>query len=171
MRNKAIVLLLMAFALPMLAQTASGTGTIFVVRHAERVNQQTDALSPVGLERADCLAATMKDVPLKSVLITQFKRTEQTAAPTAKEHGVTPKPMRANQVPAIVAEAQGAAKNGAVLVVGHGDTVPQIVKALTGKDVTVGATQYDQLFVLRDGAMEQLHYCPAKDVGPESRMK
>lgn len=153
------------------AQTIGGPGHIYVVRHAEKVSETADALSATGSARAACLAATLKDAPVKAVITSQFQRTQQTATPTAEGHGVKAKAMPGEQFQAIAEEAKREARSGDVLIVGHSNTVPQIVKALTGRDVTVGSTQYDQMFVIREGSLVELHYCPAQAPGPESKMK
>jgi len=146
-------------------------GHIFVVRHAEKVSETADALSEMGTQRAACLAATLKDAKIKTVLTSQFKRTEQTAAPTSQEFHVTTKSLPADAFETIAETARHAFAAGDVLIVGHSNTVPQIVKALSGVDVTVGATDYDQLFVILGPGVLQLHYCPAARPGPESHMK
>jgi phosphohistidine phosphatase SixA len=50
---------------------------------------------------------------------------------------------------------------GAVLVVGHSNTVPQIVKALGGSIVTVGDDEYDSLFfVAANGTTTRIRFKP-----------
>jgi phosphohistidine phosphatase SixA len=156
---------------PEAVQGKSSEGHIFVVRHAERVDDKTDALSATGEQRAWCLAATLKDAKVTAVITSTFQRTQQTAAPTAKEFNVNAEAVTADDFTAIAVRARAAAPKGDVLIVGHSNTVPQIVKALSNQNVTVGATDYDKLFVLGDQELLQLHYCPASSPGPESRMK
>lgn len=157
-------------AISALVTAAPNVGTIFVVRHAERAGPSADALSAVGQARASCLAATLRDAPIAAVIETQFVRTRQTAEPTAKQHHVAPLSLKADDIAAIVAAARARSHSGDVLVVGHGDTVPGIVKALTGASITVPASSYDQLFIVRDGALVALRYCPAAEPGPQSQM-
>jgi len=38
-----------------------------------------------------------------------------------------------------------------VLVVGHSNTIPAVVKALGGPEVTIGENEYDNLFILVPG--------------------
>ena len=141
-----------------------------MVRHAERASPTADALSPIGKARAACLALTLRDAHIATVIDTPFVRTQQTAAPTAQQHHAKTEALKADDIAAIVAEAKRALGAGDVLVVGHGDTVPAIIKALTGAGITIPSSSYDELFVIRDGALVTLHYCPAAQPGPESHM-
>ena len=163
-------ILVVLCALNCFAQAQKG-GHIFVVRHAEKVSENADALSPMGKSRATCLAATLKDANIKTVISSPFERTQQTGAPTAIEFKVPVKTVKADDYDAISAAAREAAKSGDVLVVGHSNTVPQIVKALGNTDVAVGNSEYDRLFVIDESGVAQLHYCPATGPEPESRMK
>ncbi|MGA9800159.1 MAG: hypothetical protein WBQ68_14200, partial [Terriglobales bacterium] len=56
-----IVLAMLAFCLPV-AASAQGAGTVFLVRHAEKLSTARDAtLSPRGHKRAQCLAHMLGD--------------------------------------------------------------------------------------------------------------
>ena len=153
-----------------LAEGQAPSGHIFVVRHAERVSEAADALSEAGKQRAACLAATLKSTRLKLVITSEFKRTQQTGTATADEFNLQVDATKADDFAGIAEKARAAAKTGDVLVVGHSNTVPQIVKALTDVDVTVGSTEYDDLFVIDGKSVAELHYCPAAKPGPESKM-
>ncbi|MGQ0737355.1 MAG: histidine phosphatase family protein, partial [Acidobacteriota bacterium] len=72
---------------------------VFIVRHAERADTAaggapaTNAdpdLSDAGRTRARSLATLLKDAGITAVYATQFKRTQQTAAPLAEALGLTP---------------------------------------------------------------------------------
>ncbi len=165
--------LVLACTLACPAQTpkpANG-GHIFVVRHAEKISENADELSEQGKGRAACLATTLKNANIMTVITSQFNRTQQTATATADEFKVHLKPIKADDNAAIAQAARDAAKSGDVLIVGHSNTVPQIVKAIGNVDVIVGDTQYDQLFIIDSAGVAQLLYCPAAAPGPESKMK
>jgi phosphohistidine phosphatase SixA len=143
--------------------------TIFVVRHAERADAvktnpamtgSDPELSAAGHERAKSLAVVLKDAGIKEIYATELKRTHQTAAPTAASSGVTVKTVPANDVAGLVAKLKAATGN--VLVVGHSNTVPEIIKSLgVSTPVTIGDTEFDNLFVLIPGAsprLVHLHY-------------
>jgi phosphohistidine phosphatase SixA len=173
MRNVLWISIMLVCALEGFAQTPPpmNPGHIFVVRHAEKVSESADELSELGKGRAACLATTLKSANITTVITTQFNRTQQTATATADEFKVHLKPIKADDYATISQAARDAAKNGDVLVVGHSNTVPQIVKAISNVDVTVGGNEYDQLFVIDSTGVAQLHYCPSTAPEPESKMK
>jgi broad specificity phosphatase PhoE len=134
--------------------------TVFLVRHAERGTAPADdpALSDAGRERAESLARMLGNAGVTAIYTTQFARTKQTAEPLAKRLGLTPVPL-AVQVEAsnprkmseqslreVVGKIRGHA--GAVLVVGHSNTVPDIVRALGGDAPEIGEQDFDDFFVV-----------------------
>jgi phosphohistidine phosphatase SixA len=145
--------------------------TIFVVRHAERASTDRDSqLSDVGLKRADCLAKTLHDASIKSGFVTEFKRTQQTAEPALKQSGVTATIVPAADPSQTAALAKKALAAGNVLIVGHSNTVPQIVQTLTG-DVkpsqavpSMSDAEFDRLMIIDFSGdakpqVTTLHYC------------
>lgn len=71
--------------------TACSTTTVYIVRHAEKVNEtDTTDLSPAGHQRALALADTLARQGIDSIFTTPTRRTRQTAAPLAK--GLTSRP-------------------------------------------------------------------------------
>jgi broad specificity phosphatase PhoE len=132
---------------------ASTTTTIVLVRHAEKVADGSDdpALTAAGLQRAQALVRTLENAPLSAVYSTAFRRTQQTAAPTAAEHGLAVTTYDAKQ-PAAEFAAQLRARHAgqSVLVVGHSNTVPGIAAALCGCEVrAMSEAEYDRLTTVR----------------------
>jgi phosphohistidine phosphatase SixA len=135
---------------------------VFVVRHAERADagapksEPDPDLSAIGHARAQALATTLKDAGISAIFVTPLKRTQQTAAPVAKALGLTPIVVAANDTAGLLERVR--AHRGAALVVGHSNTVPDIVKGLgVDGDVTVGDAEFDRLFVVvRDGGAARL---------------
>ena len=85
-------------------------------------------LSDAGRARAESLAAMLKDAGITAIFVTQFKRTQQTAAPLAKALGLTPVKVN-SQEPGSLGDKIKAVP-GNVLVVGHSNSVPNTLKAL-----------------------------------------
>ena len=122
-------LIIIAAILLFTLSTAAASPIIFVVRHAEKAADGNDPdLSAAGQQRAEGLARILKDAEITAIFTTEFKRTQETAAPTAKEFHVSPTVIPANQIPALVEKLRGLKGNG--LVVGHGNTIPDLLKAL-----------------------------------------
>lgn len=155
-----------------IAAQAPGRPTIFLVRHAERADAgaapppTTPAdpdLSDVGRKRAESLASALKDAGVKTIFVTEFKRTQQTAAPLAQQAGITPSTIKADRTADLVAQLKAALGAGNILVVGHSNTVPEVIKSLgIATPVTIGDNDFDNLFIVtQNGATKRfvhLHY-------------
>ena len=141
---------------------ASAQPVVVIVRHAEKTaNGGNDPdLSSAGRARADALAQILKDSGITAIFISEFKRTQETAAPTATSTHVTPTMVAAKDTDALVAKLHQL--NGNALVVGHGDTIPNIVKALgINSSINIPDTDYSELLIVILGDKPQLfrlHY-------------
>jgi broad specificity phosphatase PhoE len=124
---KALALFLLVFVS---VSTASAQPVVVIVRHAEKAaNGGNDPeLSSAGRARADALARILKDSGITAIFTSEFKRTRETAAPTATSIGVTATVVPATDTDALVSKLHQL--NGNALVVGHGDTIPNLIKAL-----------------------------------------
>jgi broad specificity phosphatase PhoE len=146
----------------LLASGADAAPVIFVVRHAEKATTggNDPDLSAAGQKRAKALARILKDSQITSVFVTELKRTQETAAPTAKAAHVSPTVVRANDVSGLVTKLR--AVNGNALVVGHGNTIPDLVKGLgIAAPISIPEDDYTEIFVVSLGEEPQLlrlHY-------------
>jgi broad specificity phosphatase PhoE len=146
-RAGAAVLLLLAASTaltspaPVSAQTPSQT-TVIVVRHAERADDgstRDPELSEVGRRSAERLAEALAHTGIEGVIVTQYQRTAMTAAPLVDRHRLPVERVEAvsggteAHVQAIVDAIRERHLGRAVLVVGHSNTVPLIVRALSGR--------------------------------------
>ena len=141
--------------------TATAQSTIFIVRHAEKADATKDPnLSEAGRARAEALAKTLKDANITAIYATEFKRTQQTAAPLAKALGISVTTLPAKDNAAFIAKL--GASTGNVLVVGHGDTIPDLIKALGISDpINIAENDYDNLFAVeldQKPHLIRLHY-------------
>lgn len=133
---------------------------IFLVRHAEKgaspaahpakgkdMMADDPPLSAAGHDRAAKLAALLASAEVKYIFTTEFRRTRETAAPLAEKLKLTPV-MSASKDPApLVARVRQI--KGNVLIVGHSNTLPDLLKKLGVKDVvTIGDNEYDNLFIV-----------------------
>ena len=144
-----------------LLSTATAQSTIFVVRHAEKADATKDPdLSEAGRARAEALAKALRDANITAIYATEFKRTQQTAAPLAKALGITATVLPAQDSTALIAKLR--ALKGHALVVGHGDTIPNLIKALgVSEPINIAENDYDNLFVLvldEKPQLIRLHY-------------
>jgi phosphohistidine phosphatase SixA len=129
--------------------TAHAAPIVFIVRHAEKAaTGDTDPdLSVAGQKRAETLARILKDSQITTVFVTEFKRTQETAAPVAKEARLNPIVVLSNDVAAMAAKAR--ALDGNALVVGHGNTIPELIKALgIATPIAIPENDYSEIFVV-----------------------
>jgi len=139
---------------------AAAQQQVLLVRHAEKAAEPTrdPALSDTGKARADALAAALADAAVDAIIVTEFARTQQTAAPLAAMRGITPHIVNAaggglDAHVAAVAAAVREHPDGTVLVVGHSNTLAPIIAALGGPAMPdLGESEYANLFVLQPSA-------------------
>ena len=150
MRSAVVCGLVSLAALTASASPAWAQKTVIVVRHAERVDSSTDSpLSPAGLQRAQTLARTVSRAGVAAIFVTQFQRTQMTAAPLAAQLKVTPIVMNADTTAPLIDRIRREHANDVVLVVGHSNTVPEILTQLGASEpVTIQDDEFDSLFIL-----------------------
>ncbi|MEO8366977.1 MAG: phosphoglycerate mutase family protein [Pseudoxanthomonas sp.] len=132
------------------------TTTFVIVRHAEKASDDArdPSLSDTGKTRARNLAHLVADTPLIAAYATGFRRTQQTAQPAADAHGIKITIYDAKiSATALASQLRAARGHGTVLVVGHSNTVPDIVAALSGQPVeAMSDDQYDLVYRVRTGS-------------------
>ena len=151
--------LVLIFSIPLLLSLtdAGAAPVIFIVRHAEKASSgdKDPDLSVQGQKRADALAHILQDSQITSVFVTEFKRTQRTAAPTATAAHVTPTVLPANDIGALVEKLH--ALKGNALVVGHGNTIPDLLKTLgVATPISIPDDDYTEIFVVFVGDTPQL---------------
>jgi broad specificity phosphatase PhoE len=153
-----ISLAALAISLPTYAQV-----TVIFTRHAEKAATpaKDPPLTEAGKKRADLLASMLADSGVAAIYVTELQRTQQTAAPLAARVHIKPTVMPAKDTAALV-KAIRARQSGVAVVVGHSNTLPDIISALGGPKVEISDPQYDNLFVLTVGPSQssllRLHY-------------
>jgi phosphohistidine phosphatase SixA len=131
---------------------------VFLLRHADRSNDQVDDLNAAGRKRAELLARMLAESGVTVAFRSQFVRAVRTLKPLdAKLAGalqVRPIDTQPNETSVAygikVAEAVLAlAANTTAVVVGHSDTLGPTIKRLGGGAIeTIQATEFDKLFVV-----------------------
>ncbi|HQR36104.1 MAG TPA: histidine phosphatase family protein [Blastocatellia bacterium] len=143
------------------AQNDFKVTTVYLVRHAEKAAAPAadPPLLEAGTKRAEMLARTLSKAGITTIITSQYQRTKLTAEPLARQLGVTAtvipvamSTMNARELsPQYLKEvADRATVNGGnVLIVGHSNTVPELIKALGGDILpTIDDATYDDLFVI-----------------------
>lgn len=152
--------LLLALACLLAAPAFAQEAPIYVTRHYDTPAGQPDPdLLPQGKARAEQLAAWFYGRTLKAIYVSDFKRTRQTAAPLAATTGATVETYDPKDTPAIVARAKAA--GGPVLIVGHSNTVPDIVAQLGGKrPEELKHEDFGDLWTIENGNSERTRIDP-----------
>jgi phosphohistidine phosphatase SixA len=136
---------------------ASADPFVVIVRHAEKTADpgKDPDLSAAGRDRAQALAEMLKESSIKAIFTSEFKRTQQTAAPTAKAIGVTPIVVPANDPGALISKLHEL--NGNALVIGHGNSIPELLKGLgIDEPIQIQESDYTGFFVVTLGAKPKL---------------
>lgn len=156
------MLLVLAVLLPAGQALAQNT-TVFVVRHAEKdasnPAERNPPLSEEGRQRAGALLKTLEKEVLSAVFSTGFMRTQQTVTPLAESKGLPIQTYPPTDFTGLAAKIKADYAGKSVIVVGHSNTVLEIVKALGGSVSVNELTEedYDYLFKVTlapDGKVE-----------------
>lgn len=132
--------------------------TYYVVRHAEKAtpspgttmsSPNNPPLSPAGEQRAQALLETLKNSKVEYIFSTNTTRTMSTAEPLRNYRALTTQTYGPMPDSAFIQKMKGLKKN--VLIVGHSNTVDDIVNGLTGEKSVPGDlddSEYSNLFVI-----------------------
>ena len=135
-------------------QAIADNRLIILVRHAEKADEPAGdpPLSASGNIRAQALISSLKRTPISQLIATQYQRTQQTLLPISTERHLpitvleAKKPLETH-IQHIVEQVH--AVKGNSLIAGHSNTVPLIIKALGGPEITnISEDDYSQLFLL-----------------------
>jgi phosphohistidine phosphatase SixA len=148
---------LLVIALGFWLVSAASTTTVFVMRHGEKLTtdpkDEDPALAPAGEARALELAQLFGRAPrgsgLDAIFVSEFRRTQDTVGPLANRLGVPVIRMPADDPEATARRALAENRGGRVLIVGHSDSVPEIVQELSGIEVgPMSESEYGILYVV-----------------------
>ena len=136
--------------------------TVFLVRHAEKAaNPPEDPpLTEAGSVRSQVLAHTLGKAGIKAIYTSQFLRTKLTAEPLAKLLGIAsttvpikmsasnPREVSQESVKEVVEKIYQRAGESA-LVVGHSNSIPEVIRALGGGVVPkIDEKEFGDLFIV-----------------------
>jgi broad specificity phosphatase PhoE len=145
-----------ALMTPSLAQQ-----TIILVRHAEQnltggMMDGDPPLNEAGTQRAQALASVLKDAGLRAIYVSQYARAQQTAEPLARSLGLKTEVVAKDDLKALTERLKAHEGQGAVLVVGHSDTIPALLKAWGHPEpVSIEKTEFNSVWFVvprTDGA-------------------
>lgn len=126
--------------------------TLFLVRHAEKSLTflgEDPPLTEAGTRRAAALAHALADAGITAIYSTHFRRCTETARPLAEHLGLKVRIDDQADFAGFARRIRSENPGGRVLVVGHSDTVPQILERLLGRPAsTFPGSEHDLLYVV-----------------------
>ena len=122
---------------------------VFLVRHAEKVDQSRDPdLSEAGYRRAATLADMLRSANIEHVHSSDYMRTRKTAAPIAELFGLEVRLYDPRTLPSFAEQLKE--EGGIHLVVGHSNTTPALTELLGGEpgEPIEEKKEYDRLYIV-----------------------
>ncbi len=135
--KKILFLILFALIFFNINAQESEITTYYFIRHAEK--NRTDSihnnpdLNEIGKKRAEYWNTVFKNIVFDEIYSTDYNRTIQTAAPTAKSKNLEIKLYDPDNL--YDEDFQLQTKGKTVLVVGHSNTTPSFVNKILGKEI------------------------------------
>jgi broad specificity phosphatase PhoE len=154
---KAILAVIVAV---LMSATAAAQQTVIFVRHAERADGGAGApnamsgapadpsLSDMGVARAARLATMLADAGVKGIFTSEFKRTQETAKPLASKLGLAIEAVPSKDAAGLAAKIKAAHARNTVLVIGHSNTIPDLIRAFGGPAIKIGDDEYSGIYIL-----------------------
>lgn len=128
------------------------TTTLIIMRHGEKETTGADPnLNSDGQLRAEELKRLLANVSVSAIYSTPFNRTRQTVQPLAAAKGLIVMEYPTEKSYAqLESEVLTAHRGKTVVIVGHSNTVPDMLKELSNNSfsVTISDSQYDNLFIV-----------------------
>jgi broad specificity phosphatase PhoE len=140
------------------AMPVSAADTVYVIRHLQKESGADPALTAEGRAGASALAELLADKGVTAIYATETRRAMETAAPLAARLGIAITPYDPGDPAALAKVAAGV--KGAILVVGHSNTVPQLVASFGGAEpAAIADDEFGTLYIVHAGSnrAEQLH--------------
>ena len=134
--NKIVLLLITFFCTLNLQAQETETTTYYLIRHAEKNRLVTSDNNPnlkeKGVDRAVNWSKTFKHIDFDYIFSTNYKRTIQTAVPTAKSKDLEIEFYNPDDL--YNEDFKSLTKGKTVLIVGHSNTTPQFINKILGEE-------------------------------------
>ena len=127
---------------------------VYLMRHAETTGIGGDPdLSPEGMLRVANLQAFFTNVTIDAFFSSHLQRTIQTLEPLATQRGLTVNVVP-NGDPTLTVQEIQARPGQTLMIAGHSNTIPVIIQMLGGPMVTIGESDYSNLYLMVLGAAD-----------------
>jgi broad specificity phosphatase PhoE len=126
--------------------------TYYLSRHAERAGTMSNdpQLTAEGQKQALDLRDYLRGKNIKGIYSTNFARTKATAQPTSEWYSLPINLYSPNGASSMIDSLKATNKNN-ILIVGHSNTVDDLVNRLTGANsmTDLPETEYGSLFIVK----------------------
>ncbi len=141
------------------ADKTTNATLVYLVRHAEKeaadvsLDPRDPHLTEAGESRAEELARVLGEAGIDTIFATPFFRTRETAAPLAEQTGVavTNTPIDPGYATRLAQRIRADYAGKTILVVGHSNTTPDLIRALgvtSADSLALNDDEYDDLFLV-----------------------
>lgn len=140
---------MLTLAIATIPTTTHADAVFFLARHAEKqLDKEDPGLNNAGRARAAQLADLLADAGLTAVYSTDYRRTRETAQPLAARLGLEVR-LYDPAGPGPLLDALRA-EGGRYLLIGHSNTVPEMVERLGGEPSGEidEEGEYDRLYIV-----------------------
>lgn len=131
-------------------QSESAVTQIYILRHTEKVDEDAEnpKLSKLGVQRARYWKSVLQNVDVQRIFTTDFDRNIQTAKILGEDYSINPEiyyPLSFDVLKFI-----NEVKGQHVLIIGHSNTIPDMVNRLVGESryPPMSHLDYDNLFLV-----------------------
>jgi phosphohistidine phosphatase SixA len=134
---------------------ATAQEAIFLIRHAERAEGDDPPITEAGRARAQQWADMLGGVGLAKVFTTEARRTRETGSIIAEALRIETEALPTGDNRALLDVIEWDHEDDRVLIVGHTETIPDLLSALGAFDlVEMPKDDFARLFVVMPGDSE-----------------
>lgn len=156
MKASFILLTIFCCAIGLHAQPplANSKTKIYIVRHAEKETGKDPALTAAGRQRAGDLVRKLKNKHIRRIYVTEYRRTQMTGDSMRIQLGIDTVHYAADTTgdDLIKKIFQHDDLQDAILVIGHSNTIPKIMRKLGVMNFpqeNIADAEFDNLFLVR----------------------
>lgn len=134
-------------AAPLAAADVTAARPVYVIRHLQKATGDDPPLSAEGAANAVKLAELLGDKGIAAIYATPTRRAMETAHPLARALNLAIQPYEPREFASLASAV--AAVPGPVLIVGHSNTVPDIVASFGGpRPASLTEADYGTVFIV-----------------------
>ena len=124
---------------------------VYLVRHAEKSSNHPDDpdLTAAGKARAETLKDMLRNKGISAIYSTNYKRTKQTAEPLAKALNLPIQLYEAHDYEALTGKILKENRNRSVLVIGHSNSVLELIEAFKAQRPVPEITDSDYNYLFK----------------------